>query len=269
MQNLVTVEQALKKGRFKLVYLPMILTFGIIGLGFFLSGKYFFGGWIIPVSFLVGFIFGWLSWSYFVVEWKIWAYENVRNIHELQRKAVEEKLIWNTGSWFEKTEFKNYEQKQKLKQLEKKFLEKDSYKDDVSVPKETIIFYSRSAILFLIVIYLGISFLGIYFLLEKEYFGLLFLGFGLYLSYEQFKKIRDKSPQIVINDKGIKLKNENLTSWSRIYNDRVYVQSNGKKSTSYLAFNNEKIQIDDLSIRFEKLENLLHVYRVRFEKNNS
>lgn len=269
MEGLVTVEQALSKGRWQLKYLPMIATFGCIGLGFFLSLNGICGGWIYPVSFILGFVLGWLVWSYFVVKWKIWAYENVRNINELERKAVEEQLIWSSGSWFEKTEFKNYEQKQKLRQLEKKFLEKDVYKDDISVPKETVVFYSRSTVLFLLVLYIGICVLGGYFLMEEEYFGLLFLGFGLYLSYNQIKKLSDKSPQIVINDRGIKLKNENLISWDRIYNDRVYSQSNGKSSTNYLAFNDEKIEIDDLSIQFEKLENLLHIYRVRYEKNNS
>jgi len=268
MEGKVTVDQALSKGRLKLKYLPMIATFGCIGGGFFLSNQKIFGGWIIPTGFVAGFTLGWILWSYFVMEWKIWAYENVRNIHELQRKAVEEKLIWDSGSWFEKTEFKNYEQKQKLKQLEKKFLEKDIFRDDISVPKETIIFYSRNTIAFLLVLYIGISALGAYFLFEKEYFGLLFMALGLYLTYDQFKKIKDKSHQIVINDKGIILKNENLISWNKIYNDRVYSQSNGKSSTNYLAFNDEEISIDDLGITFSELEKLLHVYRVRYEKNS-
>ena len=269
MEGRVTVEQALSKGRWKLKYLPMIIMFGCIGGCFFLSSQGTFGGWIIPVGFVAGFSLGWISWSYFVMEWKIWAYENVRNIHELQRKAVEEKLIWESGSWFEKTEFKNYQQKQKLKQLERKFLEKDIFKDDISVPKETIIYYSKNAIVFLLVLYTGASFLGAYILLEKEYFGIILLGFGLYLSYGQINKLRDTAPQIVINDKGIKLKNEKLISWNRIYNDRVYSQSNGKSSTNYLAFNDEKVEIDDLSIKFDEFEKLLHVYRVRYENNNS
>ena len=232
MEGLVTVEQALSKGRWQLKYLPMIATFGCIGLGFFLSLNGFCGGWIYPVSFILGFALGWLVWSYFVVKWKIWAFENVRNINELESKAVEEQLIWSNGSWFEKTEFISCEQKQKLKQLERKFLEKDIYKDDISVPKETVIYYSRITIIFLLVLYLGISVLGVYFLMEEEYFGLLFLGFGLYLSYSQIKKVSDKSPQIVINDKGIRLKNENLISWDKIYNDKVYSESSGKSSTN-------------------------------------
>lgn len=268
MSQNVSVEQALRKGRWQLKYLPMIATFGCVGGGFFLSDQNIFDGWIIPVGFLVGFSMGWLVWSYFVMEWKIWAYENVRNIHELQRKAVDEKLIWANGSWFEKTEFKNYEQKQRLKQLDKKFLEKDIFKDDISVPKETIIYYSRITILVLLILFLGISFLGTYLLFEKEYFGLVLLILGLFLSFDQVKKLNDKAPQITLNDKGIKLKNENLISWNRIYNDRVFNQSNGKSSTSYLAFNDEKIAIDELAIKFNELENLLHVYRVRYEKNN-
>jgi uncharacterized membrane protein YciS (DUF1049 family) len=268
MDGSVTVEQALSKGRWQLKYLPMIVTFGCIIGCYFLVEYTFLEGYIILIGFVLGFSMGWLVWNYYVMKWKIWSYENVRNIHELQRKAVEEKLIWNSGSWFEKTEFKNYEQKQKLKQLEKKFLEKDVFRDDVSVPKETVIYYSRSTIVFLLVLYLGISVLGGYFLLEEDYFGLLFLGFGLYLSYNQIKKVSDKSPQIVINDKGIRLKNENLISWDKIYDDKVYNQSNGKSSTNYLAFNDEEISIDDLGISFSELEKLLHVYRVRYEKYN-
>lgn len=269
MEGTVTVEQALSKGRWKLKYLPMITIFGCIGGGFYLSDQEVFGGWIIPLGFVLGFSLGWIVWSYFVMEWKIWAYENVRNVHELQRKAVEEKLIWDSGSWFEKTEFKNYQQRQKLKQLEKKFLEKDIYKDDISVPKETIIYYSRITIVFTLVVGIGIGLLGSYLLSGKEYFGIILFGIGLYMIYVQINKLRDKGPQIVINDKGIKLKNENLISWSSIHDDRVYSERKGKSTTNYLAFNDEEIEIDDLAIKFEELEKLLHVYRVRYEKNNS
>ena len=168
----------------------------------------------------------------------------------------------------DKTEFKNYQQKQKLYQLEKKFLEKDVYKDDISVPKETIIYYSRKTILLMLIVFLGLGFFGVFLLFEKEYLGLLFLGIGIYFSFDQAKKLRDKNPQIVLNDKGIKLKNENLVSWNKIFNDRVFSESNGKSSTNYLAFNAEKIVIDELTIEYEELENLLHVYRVRYEKYN-
>ncbi|KAF2330279.1 hypothetical protein [Flavobacterium daemonense] len=265
MTETVTVEQALSKGRWQLKHLPMIVTFGVIGGGIYLFYLKIFDGWIIPVGFALGFLSGWLVWSYFVNQWKIWAYENVRNVHELQRKAVEEKLIWESGSWFEKTEFKDYQQKQKLKQLEKKFLEKDVFKDDISVPKETVVYNSRIIILFSLLLGLGMLVLGIYLLYDEHYFGLFFVGISLYSAYTQIKKLRDKSPQIIFNAEGIKLKDENLVKWKNIRNDRVFTEIRGKNSTTYLAFNNEKIDIGELDIKTQDLEKMLHVYRVRYE----
>lgn len=263
MKETVTVEEALSIGRWKLKHLPMIVTFSFIIVGIILSYANIFDGWVIALGFLLGFLSGWLVWSYYVNEWKIWALENVRNVHTLQRKAVEEKLIWEKGSWLEKTEFKNYNQKQKLEQLETKFLEKDIFKDDISVPKETIIFYSRISIIFLSIFYLLITSLGIYLLIDKSYLGLVFVVFGLYLSYDQIKKLRDQEPQIIINDKGIKLKGVKLISWNNINDERIFTGS----STNYLAFNNEMIDIGDLNVKFKDLEHLLHVYRVRYENN--
>jgi hypothetical protein len=265
MKETVSVEQALNKGRLQLKYLPMITTFSCIGVSIFLFYLKKFDGWIVFAGFVIGFSLGWLVWSYFVNIWKIWAYENVRNLHELKRKAIEENLIWESGSWFEKTEFRNYEQKQKLNQLEKKFLEEDIFKDDLSVPKETIIRYSRITIFFLFIIYLFIAVTGVYFVLEKEYFGLVPLAVGLYMSYNQIKKILDKNPQIIINAEGIKLKDEQLFKWKNIRNDRVFTQKRGKNTTTYLAFNDEMIDIDELDIKRKELENILHVYRVRSE----
>lgn len=268
--NNVTVEEALKKGRIRLVYLPMLMTFGIIGLGIYLGVENIFGGWIFPVAFIVGFSSGWLSWSYFVVEWKIWAYENVRNINELQRKAVKEKLIWDSGSWFEKTEFKNYQQKQKLKQLEKKFLEKDIYYDDLSVTKETKIYYSKVKTIYELII--GISVIGlggyIFYNERSDYFWIVLIAIGAYLLFISIKKYSNKSPQIILNSKGIKLNNCNEVSWNEVFYDEVFSESNGKSSTNYLSFNDEKISIDDLDVTVSELEKLLKVYRVRFEKEN-
>ena len=102
----VSVDEALNKGRWKLVYLPMIVLFSCVGLSFYIKSQEILDGWIIAVGFIVGFLLSWLVWSYFVVDWKVWAFENVRNVHELQRKAIEQRLIWSEGSWFEKTEFK-------------------------------------------------------------------------------------------------------------------------------------------------------------------
>ncbi|MCD0472150.1 hypothetical protein [Flavobacterium sp. JAS] len=269
MEKIVTVNEALQKGKIRLVHLPMLIIFGIIILSFILNAKEIIPGWVIPIGFIIGFLCGWLTWSYFVNKWKIWAFENVRNVHELKQKAIDQRLIWESDSWFEKTEFKTLQQKTKLKSLEKKFLEKDIYKDDLSVPKQTIIYYSKTSLIFVLIISLGMICIGLYFLWNGDYVPSLLFFFGLYLTYDQIKKLRDNEPQVIINDKGIKLKNEKLIPWNRIHNDKVFTKTSGKSSTNYLAFNNELVDIGELTIKFDELENLLHVYRVRFEKNNS
>lgn len=89
MERTITVNEAIRKGKVKLVYLPSSIIVGFIGLGLLFKENQFIGEWILLLSFIAGIVLAWLTWSYFVNDWKIWAYENVRNIHELQRKAVE------------------------------------------------------------------------------------------------------------------------------------------------------------------------------------
>lgn len=274
MEGKVTVEQALSKGRRMLKYYPMMVTFGIIGLAFYLGINHSVEGWIIPIGFLIGFISGWLVWSYYVNIWKVWAYENVRNINELHRKAVNEKLIWQSGSWFEKTEFKNYHQKQKLKQLEKKFLENDIYLDDITVPDEIIINYSKSAIYIGFCLGVFIVGIGIYAYVDnkEDYFFLIVPLIGIYLMINSTKKIFSKEPQIILNNNGIKLKGEKFMIWEKVSNEIIEERREGRHLNHYITFEyNGKtydLQINDLGIRNSQLENLLHVYRVRYNKKN-
>ena len=48
-------------------------------------------------------------WSREVPKWRIWALRNVDNWPELERRAIEGKLIWPRGNIFEKTEIKTAE----------------------------------------------------------------------------------------------------------------------------------------------------------------
>lgn len=65
---------------------------------------------------------------------------------------------------------------------------------------------------------------------------------------------------------------QHLMKWQNITNEYVETRRSGKYTHYYLVFkfNNKNIefQIDDLNIDGDKLENLLQVYRVRFEKSN-
>lgn len=260
MAKTVTVNEALNRGRLRLVFLPLLIIIGFIGIGLLFEENQFIGKWIIPLNLILGFVFGWLAWSYFVNKWKIWAFENVQNVHELKRKAIEEKLIWKSGSWFEKTEFKSPEQKTKLKSLEKKFLNKDIYTDDNTVPIETKIYYSISTSIINMCIYmLSYGFIA-YYVFENIWIKIIVVGVGVLLTYNHFKKIIDRKPQLIINSLGIQLKDKKVIPWNKIRNDIVL--------PNYLVFNNTEIEIEYFNIKNDELENLLHVYRVRFENNN-
>lgn len=274
MRESVTVQQAISKGKIKLIYLPMILIFASIGIGFYLLNLELIGGWMMACICVAGLLLAWFSWSYFVVEWKVWAFENVRNVHELKRKAIQNNLIWKDDSWFNKTEIINHEQKQKLKYLEKKFVEKDVYHDDSTIPKETIIKFSKGGIAFGLVFGTAAIAFPIYLFIdgERSYFYLIFIIVGGLLIYNSVKRIRTKEPSIIINSLGIKLAEIEFMSWESISDDLIEPRKSGKNTYHYLNFmylgENFDVQIDDLDTTSEKLEKLLHVYRVRYEKNN-
>lgn len=275
MRGNVSVQEALKKGRFTLVYLPMLILLGSIGVTIYLVHSALVFGWTMPVLIIMGFISSWLVWSINVNKWKVWAFENVRNVHELKRKAIEEKLIWPDGSWFEKTEFKNNEQKQKLKYLEKKFLDEDVYFDDFNIPNETKIFYSKTSILFGFTIgsvLIGFTFYSFY--IDETSFYLLFItGLGLYFLYFSVSKIIKKGPQLILNPKGIKLYKKELCEWHLIHKDIVIQRKRGKHVYYYLEFeykNDEiEVELNDLGVKNDELEHLLRVYRLRYEKNKT
>lgn len=274
MRENITVEEAISKGKMKLVYLPMLLIFLFIGLGVYLKTIELIEDWVMAVFAVGGFLLAWLAWSYFVVKWKVWAYENVRNVHELKRKAIQNNLIWKDDSWFNKTEIINYEQKQKLKLLERKFLEKDVYHDDITVPKETLIHYSKATIALGIVF--GVVFIatGIFVFMgnSEDYFYLFFVALGGYFFYTSIPKLINNQPQISINSKGIQFNKSSLMEWEFIDNEYVDMRRSGKHVNHYLVFKyrnkHQEYHIDELAITPEKLEQLMQVYRVRFEKNN-
>jgi hypothetical protein len=84
--------------------------------------------------------------------------------------------------------------------------------------------------------------------------------------------VLSKEPPLTLNALGIKFAKKEFMSWKYITNDFIDIRRSGKYTHHFivLEFHNQKqeIQIDDLDIKVKEVENLLHVYRVRYEKNN-
>jgi len=271
MYETVTVDEAISRGRRMISYPVMAIMFGIIGLSFYLSTQH-----LIPAAYMVagivaGILLAWLYWSFMVTRWKVWAFENVRNVHDLQRKAIEAQLMWNDGSFWNKTEIWNSADKDKWAQLQDKFNQKDVFVEDLSVPQEMLIYYSKSAILVQCIVMLLCLGLGIYLFIIKQYIGAALLcAFGGYFIYTELKKATNKDAQIILNDKGIETISAGFVEWKDITDEEVVTIRSGKTSNTYLKYDypdgSAKVDIGELDITKKALENLLHTYRVRSEK---
>lgn len=225
------------------------------------------------VGFAIGFCLGWLYSGFAVVRWKIWAYENVKNLHELKEKAIKEKVIYRDGHWSEKwTFFQTDEQRQRLAQLENRFHTDDIHHDDLNVPKETAIHISKKNILFLFV--LGLVLLGVaaYRYLNGQQSNALMLALlsliPLALAYNDYRK---KEPQLLISNTGIKLYKKEMMPWESISNERVEVVRHYDKHQKFLYFDfkgkAQELQINSLGTNIDDLEHLLRVYRLRYDKS--
>lgn len=79
------------------------------------------GDWCMiaaAASLLVSWPASWLTWSFLVTRWRIWAYERVENLDELKAMAVEVQLLWPEGHAKERTEIRTPAQQQRINELE-------------------------------------------------------------------------------------------------------------------------------------------------------
>lgn len=277
MKQEVSVNFAIKRGQL-MVNLPVfIVIFGFPALAWYLSDQNMIPEWGIIVAVGCGFVFSWLIWSYMITKWRIWAFENVRNVHELKKKAVQAKLIWQDNHIFEKTEIRTKNEKLKLKKIQEKFTLEDDYKEDYSIPPETKIYYSKFDYTFQLFIALTITCVGSYIILKSNaeikniVLGTISISIGIYYGFLGFKKASYKEAVIIFDNKGITSKNIGFKKWSQISNEEVIIKGSGKSEKTYLFFwydndEYEQIGIDELNISHRKLENLLRTYRIRFNK---
>ncbi len=275
MYETVTVNEAIKRGNRMINYPVMIIMFAPISGSLYLHNHLNFPMWLTSVTFFAGFIVAWAYWSFMITKWRLWAFNNVRNVHELKRKAIEAKLIWKDGSFWEKTEIRTKADKEKLKLIEDKFNRPDVYVDDYLIPSETLIYYSKGKTYFETGLGLCFLFGGIYlFVFYSRIVGALSILFGGYTAYKGYQKTADTEPQIIIGDKGIQTINAPFCAWAGIEYEEVVGEREDKATVYYFTYNysgghGEKLKITDYNITKSQLENLLHVYRTRSEKRKS
>ncbi len=281
MQEQISVQEALKQGR-KNVKIPFnilcILPLVIVGISTWLLGVHFFLAFILGgiVAATISLTF----YRYAATKWRIWAFSNVTNVHELKRAAITAQIIYPDNSWLEKFEIRNDSDKQKFNEIQKRFSKPDIFTDDHAVPWESLIYKSSYSLT-----NLGISFIlfGILFLLVNVYWAVAIIlsGFAIIiLNRYSARNKSNKKPVIVINNKGITTPIAGYKEWYEVSNESVFFQkatgamgigSGNKRDYNVLQFDypggTEKIELSFLDINPEHLDHQLYVYRNRFLNN--
>jgi hypothetical protein len=272
MKN-ISVEKAINRGYLILKFPFYFIMFVFFGLIIFLEINEKITLWSRIFFYLSAFIIPFIWWAFMITKWRIWALENVRNVHELKKRAEQEKLIPYENSFIEKFVIKSKNDKLKLEILNEKFEMSDIFQDNLNIEKETAIYFSIWKNLFLTLISFSCIFFGVIIFINADsilsyLFSLLFIS-GIYFGYEDLMKILNRKPTLIINDNGIKIISSEFYKWNDIKNEEV-LNLGGK---NILFFKHPKgvieLQIDDFNISRKSLNQLLLVYKSRFLKKTN
>lgn len=271
MYEIVTVDKALRKGRWTITYPKIAIFIGSIILTIYLFDRLELSKSYVLLGILLSFVLSRLYWSLTITKWRLWAFDNVRNVHELEKRAIKEQLIHSGGSWFEKTEIKSAADSTKWELLCKKFDASDIFTDDFSVPNETMIYYSKSKSIFEMLVFFG-GFCGCIYLLiatKEEVLGVCLGLLALGLMYQDYRIFENRNPQIILNAKGIQTAKTDFYEWKEIFDEDVITENSGKYIRHYFVYKNptgfEKMDVQYLSKDRHAIERLLRIYRGRNE----
>lgn len=272
MKHNVTVEKALSRGQIIAVFIPLacIVATPLVSAVIFGPNAFSVIGGIIG-----GFLASWLAWSIGITYWRLWAFENVRNVHQLKKRAVEEKIIWRDGHFFERTEIRNAEQKEKLRLLEQRFSQDDIFYDDLSVPNATYIYFSKVNSYSEIIAGIGMLAAAVYFFIaddpEAKAKFLIYVGpiVGIVMIYKGINKLKIIKPQLVIDDEGFRIAGNGLIVWESIHDASVVTRNKEQFLEIHHFGGQEVVEIQKLGTNAKKLRHIIDIYRVRHAKNNT
>jgi len=267
----VSVEAALRRGHLMLKVVPLTIFVLSLMLSMVLIYLRMITPWGIAFAFIIGGVASWLWWSFAVTRWRIWSLTHVRNIHELMAYAVQDKLVWEKGSWLQHMEIRSRSQQEQLMQLEAKRATPDVIHNDPGVPPETVILFSRTQTGSVMIIGSLFICLCLFLLrepeLEKWWAYALIGGLGLWMMFSGARKFFDRQPQLVLNDHGITLPDKGFFPWTGVGTAEVVTEGTGKNSRTLFKFRcanmSHELNIGELSISKSTLRHAIQVHRSR------
>lgn len=202
-------------------------------------------------------------------KWKFWAFENVRNVHELKRRTIKAKIFSQGGRFFRRLESCS-EEDERYWRIRQKFERPDIFMDDEKAPPEKKIYFSKSASWILVIIFLPVIFGGLYFaIVDKTYIGFLVIIMFFPL-FKELRKLLTREPRIILSNKGIQTASTKFYEWKEITDEDVVESGLGRTYQMFLIYKHpdgeERFDMEGIMISQEKMSNWLHLYRKRYEK---
>lgn len=118
-EDKIKINKVLNRGQFLVNFPVMIVMFSCMGITLYLSETGVISKPVMFIGLGLSFVLAWLVWSFAIVKWRIWAFQEIdEKFHKkLKSEAVKVKLIWPDGHIFEKTEIRSKEQHDKIKAI--------------------------------------------------------------------------------------------------------------------------------------------------------
>jgi hypothetical protein len=144
------------------------------------------------------------------------------------------------------------------------------------IPKETMIYYSKTKALIVIVFSAVVFCFGIYVLfLGSDYLAgaLLCFVLGCVFIYFKYKTFTDNTPQIVVNADGLQTVNNPFYKWDEITEASVTILEIRGTTYHHFTYKNQQgdelsIRIDNFNISIENFKLLLRFYKEKYKNSN-
>jgi hypothetical protein len=275
MNNKITVDEAIKRATWYITFSTVLILFGIIIISLSCFIYFDINNWKIMLVFISAFGLSLIWQKYATIKWQFWAFENVRNVHELKKVAIQNEIFKPNKSIFDQSKKFNIKHKVKLDQLKAKFELEDEFYEDINITFETKIFYNKIKIFLFFIFYLFVFGILGSLSIKENLTIILFISF-IFLIISLFylsKFYNNNKPRIVINNNGMSTFKTPFYEWNEIKNEEVVIVRYGTNFYYYLIYNHpkgkEQLNIGNFNVNNRKLNKLLMIYRGRNNKSNN
>ena len=266
-QYQTSVSEAIDKARWPLKWFPTILLFASIVVGMISSNitKTPSALLLTPLGIIVAIIL----WYIHSVKWRLWAIDNVKDIHRLYQVAQREQMLTNPFGWWNRASLKWSAQGRVLLELEEERLRAPRILEQVSNTPETIEFkYSRSTI------YIGIPFtlFMVGFLvfvpvkagLLVAFFVLAGAAFMIYQMVSLWQRIQKHPFMIRLDPNGLTIESNSIIPWATITDCHIEIRGTGKHSrhyfTVYTIDNYFEIEVNEMAGSSSNLDDAANAF---------